>query len=426
MTPPFKHHPVDSLSRDALAAQGLRYTLVDTDDRDAFGAWKQAGWRGFHGPTPTADELDHQLPGVAYRRTTGVYDDGIADPHVPVATLDSWIADLSVPGGGTLPAWAISSVTVSPTHRRRGIARALLEGELRTAVALGIPMATLTVSEATIYGRFGFAPAAPAADWTFDTRRVKWTGPTATGRVEFISLERWRSEVEPLHESWRASSPGEIDVWPLRWDQKIGADGHPDVAKPLRAVRHVGASGQTEGLALYRLIEGSGEFTDHTLRVEYLLTTTPDAHAALWRFLLETDLVSSVVAPLRPIDDPVRWMISDFRAAKVETYDHLWLRVLHVPAVLAARTLGGAPMTLDVTDPLGFAAGEYPIPSVEPVESQPASTPRATLTVDALSALYAGGTTARTLAAAGLVEGDVDALDAALATPAPPWLSVWF
>ena len=79
-------------------------------------------------------------------------------PDAPVATIASWIGELTVPGGRGIPSCAISAVTVAPTHRRRGIARAMLEGELGAALDAGAPIAMLTVSESTLYGRYGFAP----------------------------------------------------------------------------------------------------------------------------------------------------------------------------------------------------------------------------------------------------------------------------
>src|SRR5690606_17568685 len=107
----------------------------------------------------------------------------------------------------------------APTHRRRGIARQLLEAELRTASGLGLPLAMLTVSEATIYGRYGFGPAAMAADWRIDTARVRWTGPASPGRLELIGAEEAIALVEPLWGRVRLLSPGQIAVWPLRWRQ---------------------------------------------------------------------------------------------------------------------------------------------------------------------------------------------------------------
>src|ERR687897_771267 len=41
----------------------------------------------------------------------------------------SWATELTVPGGGRLPGAAISAVSVLPTHRRRGILRAMVAQE---------------------------------------------------------------------------------------------------------------------------------------------------------------------------------------------------------------------------------------------------------------------------------------------------------
>ena len=106
----------------------------------------------------------------------------------------------------------------------------------------------------------------------------------------------------------------------------------------LRAVRYADAGGTTRGIAVYKLAEEGDDFTKHELELHYLLSETADAYAALWRFVLEHDLVSVVKAPLRSVDEPLRWMIADQRGAKVETTEHGWLRILDVPAVLAART----------------------------------------------------------------------------------------
>jgi predicted N-acetyltransferase YhbS len=358
----FTTRPADETSVANLAAAGLRYTLVDTADQDAFGAWQHAEDRGFLGAARTVEQIASGLAGLAYRRTTGVYDDtqsAGAQPDGapwPIATVNSWPAELTLPGSSlehprTLRSWAISSVTVAPTHRRRGIARNLLEGELRTAASLGIPMAMLTVSESTIYGRFGFAPAAFVADWTIDTQRARWIAPAASGRVEFVSVGQYRDELPQLHERVRLTSPGEIDVWPLRWDQLTGVtDPDSERTRSLRALRVTDESGTTRGLALYRWSGGEPDFTQHTAIVERLDAEAPDAEAALWRFLLELDLTTTLKAGLRRMDEPVRWQIADFRAATVETREHQYLRVLDVAAVFEARGYwrvaprgGGAP-----------------------------------------------------------------------------------
>ena len=42
-----------------------------------------------------------------------------------VGTFRSWATELRVPGGGHLPAAAVTNVTVLPTHRRRGKSSAM-------------------------------------------------------------------------------------------------------------------------------------------------------------------------------------------------------------------------------------------------------------------------------------------------------------
>ena len=462
----FQTAPADATSVARLAEQGLRYAVVDTADEAAFGAWLHADDRGFLQASRSDEQVRRTAAGIGYRRTIGVYDDRLAAAGAasaspgsasevagwPIATVNSWPGQLTLPGSTaehprTMPSWAISSVTVAATHRRRGIARNLLEGELRTAAALGVPMAMLTVSESTIYGRFGFAAAAYAADWTIDTRRVRWSGPAASGsadggRVEYLSVGEYREQVPALFERVRLTSPGEIDVWPLRWDQLVGAD-QPDSERTtsLRAARYVDAGGVTRGLALFRLTGGDDDFTQHSVTVARLDAETADADLALWRFLLELDLTIELKAHLRRPEEPMRWLLGDFRAAHVDVWEHQYLRVLDVPAVYEARGYSAAgSIVFEVTDPLGFAAGIWNV-VVEPVETIsratvskldeiPDDTPALSMTANELAAIYLGGVSVATLVAAGRITelrpGSASAADALLRVDRAPWLSVWY
>src|SRR4051812_44762168 len=46
-------------------------------------------------------------------------------------TTGSFGADLTVPGGQTVPMGAVTQVTVMPTHRRRGLLREMMDVQLR-------------------------------------------------------------------------------------------------------------------------------------------------------------------------------------------------------------------------------------------------------------------------------------------------------
>lgn len=426
--------PIDPISEEVLASRGLRFGLVDGADRAAFTAWLKADHRGFHMAEQGDEVIEASLTGLAYRRTTGVWDETASDAASPVATVASWVADLTVPGGRHVDAWAISSVTVAPTHRRRGIARALLESELRTAASLGVPLATLTVSESTIYGRFGFAAATFATDVAIDTRRAAWVGPTPDGRLHFIPLDEFRTLVEQLHDRQRATGAGQLDGWGLRWDALSGAvNDDKERTKNLRAIRYDDAAGATQGAALYRVSNGEPDYAAHTLTIEHLVSVTDDAYAALWRYLLEVDLVSTIKTWDRPVDEPLIWQVADQRAVKLQPYDHVWTRILDIPAALSARDYA-APLStvLEVTDDLGFAFGTYAVTIVDGSATVEAADAPASLSlrVNELSALYLGGVSASALVAAGRIHerepGAAAAVDAAFRSARAPWSSIWF
>ena len=380
---------------------------------------------------PRDAEGDHR--GQPFRRPVGIWDDANSDKHEPVATIDCWPTRLGVPGGRTVESWAISGVTVASTHAGKGMARAMLEGELRTARDLGIPMASLTVSESSLYGRYGFGAAAMAADYEFNTRRVTWKGPIPDGRVEFISLEKARDTIAELHERLVPNLIGEVDLWPLRIGQLTGTaldeDGR---AKKLRAIHYLDADGATRGVAVYKLSGGDTDFMDHAVRIEYLLTETDDAYAALWRYLLHIPLVHKVTAETRSIDEPVRWMITDWRAATVKTWEHQYLRLIDVTTCLEGRGyLTDGEIVLDVSDDLGFAAGRWKLTVADGVGRvaealDDANTPALTLGIAELSAIYLGGVRAATLVAAGRATGDAVTADRLLAAERTPYLGIWY
>lgn len=430
MTENYLTIPIDHLSKEALAADGLRFDLVDNSDRAAFGPWSQVITRSFLEPSQVDDKID-QLHGYYQEmRLSGVWDDTTADPSMPVATFRTWPADLTVPGRAALPTWAVSSVTVAGTHRRRGIARAMMEAELRTASALGIPMAVLTVSESTIYGNFGFGPAALGRDLTIDTRRAGWIGPEVTGRVQFVTQQQLLVDGQPIVERVRLETPGQIEFAGIFWERLVGVLDDDKNARALRFARYDDADGTPQGFAIFTHRGGDSDVTEHELRVHYLVTATDDAYAGIWRFLLESDLVSKVIADLRPLDEPLRLMVADFRSVRTSDVDHLWTRILDVKQTLEARTYASpGRIVIDVSDPLGFAEDTWALEVAEDGTASVTSTPEpadASMSVNELGSIYLGGVSAVALARAGRVTGDAARLDAMFASAVTPWCSIWF
>jgi predicted acetyltransferase len=424
----YENAPVDEQSVTEISGAGLRIALVDTSDASAFDDWVRADLRGFHGGAPSKEVLEEARGNLADRRTTAVYDDGIA-PKIPVGTVNSWVAPLTVPGGDRVGSWAISSVTVAPTHRRRGIARALLGGELRTAHRLGLPLAILTVSESVIYGRWGFGPSTFASEWRVDTKRVRWAGGPTTGRLSFAEPDEYRETGRAVLDTVMAARPGEIGLSPYLADRLIGPLKDSEKPERFRLVRYDSPSGEPEGFVSFTLT-GHDDFTRHTVEVNHLAAATDEALTALWRFLLELDLVAEVRVFVRGVDEPLPALVSDVRGAAVASIeDHLWVRILDVPAALTARRYErDGSLVLDVSDDLGFAAGRFRLTVADGAATVTETTDAAdvTLPVASLGSVYLGHDFARALAVAGRIQGDVAALDRIFRTAVPPRLSTWF
>ncbi|MFS0911333.1 GNAT family N-acetyltransferase [Microbacterium sp. 179-I 3D2 NHS] len=432
-TPDARDVPADPLSIERLSSTGLEYRVVDLTDDARAEAFQRAADRGFLGAEPSAESLAAARKTYLTRRNVGVYEPGVAATAFPVATTNAWVTPMTLPGGGEIDMWAISMVTVAATHRRRGIARALLEGELRAAAAAGIPVAGLTVSEATIYGRYGFGSALPVLAFTVDTRRAGWSGPTAPGRVEYVDRETLALDLAAVHARARRSAPGRIPGWQGRWEGLSGAAPTTPERDKVRGVRYLDETGEVRGALAYRLTERGDSFR-FDLDVRLLVAETPDAVSALWRFALQHDLVDEVTADLRPLDDPLPWLVLDQRGVTATVHDHGWLRIIDVPAALTARRYS-APLdvTIRVDDALGFAAGDWRLrvdaggaATVDRVEGRAVDL---ALDVSALSSLYAGSVRAASLRGAGRVDGDgeaIGALDRAFVAFPAPSLDIWY
>lgn len=120
-------------------------------------------------PEAMAERLEPLDPA----RTLGAFDE--AAPRRCVATFRSFPQRLTVVGGATVPADAVTNVGVAPTHRRRGLLSRMMAHDLAAAKERGDVVATLIAAEYPIYGRFGFGPAAHTAEWTVEVPAPAWT-----------------------------------------------------------------------------------------------------------------------------------------------------------------------------------------------------------------------------------------------------------
>ena len=98
-----------------------------------------------------------------------------------VATAGIYSLEMTVPGGAAVPRAGVTWVTVSPTHRRRGVLTAIMRRQLDEVHAAGARAARRAVGRrGAIYGRFGYAPGDLARRLDRAARAAARCGATST------------------------------------------------------------------------------------------------------------------------------------------------------------------------------------------------------------------------------------------------------
>ncbi|MGI5339370.1 GNAT family N-acetyltransferase [Streptomyces sp. CA-181903] len=401
-------------------------TIGDSD----LTSWVTAMRAGFLiSPTPDKEEVEVRAAGMDLARTQGAFDDGRC-----VGTFRSHPQRLSVPGGAQPAVNAITNVTVSPTHRRRGVLSRMMARDLAAAKERGDAAATLTSAEYPIYGRYGFGPATSTAAWEVHIARTgldrRYAGPECGGRVDFADGAAVRGSGPGLHERLRAQRHGVVDRTERWWRFATGDLPHPTGWKEPFHVLYRSPEGRVDGLLTYGVEERwTAKQPENKAVVRDLIAVTPAAERALWHYLFSVDWITTVTTGDRAPDDILPLLLPDPRAARLTTQaDFVWLRPLDVPALLEARTYAAeGDLVLEVTDPDGYAAGRHLLEAgPEGAVCSPTSRDAdLTLAAGTLGALYLGDESAVRLAAVGSVTeerpGAAARADLLLRTSRRPW-----
>ncbi|MEU9119473.1 GNAT family N-acetyltransferase [Streptomyces sp. NPDC048506] len=397
--------------------------------RDAeWETWSDALDLAFGGVPQPAEKLALRRVLTEVDRSFGVWDgDEI------VATAGAFSFRLTVPGGFGVPVAGVTMVGVRPTHRRRGLLRAMMRHQLADVHERGEALAVLTASEPAIYGRFGYGAAAQDMRLTVDT--VQLAAPELPGadgvRLRLVdpvaaldTCERVYARLVPGRAGMLARRPGWERVPVLDLPAERGGAG------ALQCVL-AEVDGEVRGYARYAV---RPEWADAGPAGVVLLRDVealdPVVYAALWRYLFGIDLTSSVTVPTRPVDDPLLHLVADQRRCRIALRESLFVRPVEVGAALAARTYQTpVDVVLEVADAFcpwnagrwrlsGDATGAGCARTTDPAEL--------TLSVRELGSAYLGGFTLSALAAAGRVReerrGALGAASVAFGTDVAPWL----
>ncbi len=345
-----------------------------------------------------------------------------------------------VPGGAVVPMSGVTRVGVQQTHTRRGILTDLMQRLLREARAEGAVVAGLRASEAVIYGRFGFAVAGDSCDVEVDCRRgTRVVAPVAPGTIRILARDEIVATVSAVHALVGLDRPGAITR--SKWMHQRYLTDALGTEKAAFVIVHTDEHGVDDGWAQYSTQwpeSFAQELVGGVCKVDDVWGATPQVELALWKFILGLDLVETVRARERPVDDVVRFALDNPRAyhAKLRS-DEQWLRLLDVEAAMSARTFNAAvgAVTIAVTDPLFPDNGgtwRVSASGAERLASSAADATGADLVTDVagLAAAFMGGTAWYELVFAGKVSertpGAVGVADALFASRPLPRCGSFF
>ncbi|HTW99849.1 MAG TPA: GNAT family N-acetyltransferase [Acidimicrobiales bacterium] len=302
----------------------------------------------------------------------------------------------------------------------------------------------------------GPAPAPAAGPATAPAARAPEAGGEE-GRVRLLSAAEALEAFPLVHEAYCTERSGEVARPPEAWPELLGcaggsagparsrplahrrsqlpSGGERALRAPLRYLAAYEHSGELDGYAVYDLayeqgeVQGGGEGGESlTLRLIESCAATIDAYRGLWAYLLGLEPEGELVTGARPLDEPLRHLLLDPRALRVDALaDRTWLRLVDVSAVLGARRYAGpGRLALRVEDPACSSnAGRYDIvvgddgaATVERPDTSPGggvagrgsrAVPTLDIDIAGLAAAVLGGTTFAELAAAGRAVADAPA-----------------
>jgi predicted acetyltransferase len=415
------------MGTDARSARADR-TELRVLRQDEWNTWYDRLVDAFGGipESPEERELWHGL--TELDRSLGVWDGDTC-----VGTAGAFSFRLTVPGGASVPVAGVTMVSVAATHRRRGILTSMMRRQLDDVRSWGEPLAVLTASEPAIYGRFGYGSATSKTTAEIDTARVRLSVPPGTDdvRLRYAEPAAVRDQCEAVYARQVAGRPGMLARRP-GWENLplLDPESERQGASPLQCVV-AEREGEVVGYARYFV---KPEWDTAGPKGEVLLrdleALDPAVYAALWRFLFDLDLTSTVKLRSRPVDDAWQHLVSDIRRCGILHLDSLYVRLVELGAALEARTYQTpVDVVFEVEDVFcpwnegrwrltGDAKGASCKRTEEPADLA--------LSVRELGAAYLGGISLASLAGAGRVRelraGALAEASLAFGSTVAPWL----
>ena len=344
-----------------------------------------------------------------------------------VGGLGAFPFRLTIPGG-SVPAAGVTIAAVLPTHRRRGVLRAMMRALLDACHERGEPVAYLWATEDTIYGRFGFGLASFTAEIDLPRERSAFHASFASwGHVQLVPPATAEQLVAPIYERVAVNTPGMFARSSAWWQVRTLDD--PEWRRGpngdlLCAVFEDG--GLPRAYALYRMNSAFERgLQSGSVAVVEAVGDSPEATRAIWRYLLDIDWMARVKAGLLPLDHPLLLLLAEPRRLGFSLRDGVWVRLLDIKTALSARSYQPeGSVVIEVTDEFcPWNAGCWRVSSAGVERTGEA--PGLHCDASGLGSVYLGGFTwtqlARALRAQELIPGAIARADTLFQVTSAPW-----
>jgi predicted acetyltransferase len=376
----------------------------------------------YFGLDPTEERMERFSKNLPIERMHAARENGVT-----VGGAGAFPFELTVPGA-IVPTAGVTVVGTFPTHRRRGVLRAMMRAQLDDFHARGEPLALLWASEDTIYGRFGYGMASVAGSISIPKEYSAFARPLEReASVRIVEADQALTLFPRVWDKVRRKTPGMLARSRNWWELRVlfepmggGGEGGPKRFVVLEK------DGRAEGYAVYRhKPKWDDGAPDSELHVVEAVALDGRPTAEIWRYLLDIDWSARTTADLLPADHSLWWLLASPRRMRFRVGDGIWLRLVDVGAALSARGYAAdGTIVFDVIDEFcPWNAGCWRLSGGRAKRTKAA--PQLRLDVSALGSAYLGGFTFSQLARSGRIEelrrGAATRADAMFASTRAPW-----
>jgi predicted acetyltransferase len=375
----------------------------------------------YFGMEPTEERMERFSKNLPIERMHAALENGTI-----VGGAGAFPFELTVPGA-VVPTAGVTVVGTFPTHRRRGVLRAMMRTQLDDVHERGEPLALLWASEDTIYGRFGYGMASQCTEISIPRQHSAFARPfEREGTLRIVDAEEALKLFPRVWDAVRRKTPGMLGRTRNWWEFRILIEPSQGGQDPPKRMVVLERDGRPEGYAIYRHKPKWDEgIADSELQVVEAMALDGRATAEIWRYLLDIDWAARTTASLLPVDHALWWLLATPRNMRPRVGDGLWVRLVDVGEALSAREYAAdGAVVLDVIDEFcPWNAGTWRVSGGR--AKRTTASPQLRLDVSALGCAYLGAFSFSGLVRGGRVEelrrGAAARADAMFAAERAPW-----